>query len=243
MSNHLLKRLFSIFIRLLPVDIFPNVLKSCFFALISKQSQQFFEQFPCVRMHYIIIFVFIVVCQWERVIVGVTIVVFTCGNPVTEHFEYISCRHRHTDKTLSWVYCKIYPVFKMMFVASFVMHPGNGISQYFPFLFIWTSIALVIPCTRQKFCRTILGKVMPQTLPKNTRLPTVPNHQMPMSCNGSKMIPCALHAHTCSTSFSFLLAKACSHHSDHYHYNTEAGEEQVNFCDYLHPLIDKFFQP
>ena len=131
----------------------------------------------------------------------------------------------------------------MMFVASFVMHPGNGISQYFPFLFIWTSIALVIPCTRQKFCRTILGKVMPQTLPKNARLPTVPNHQMPMACNGSKMIPCALHAHTCSTSFSFLLAKACSHHSDHYHYNTEASEEQVNFCDYLHPLIDKFFQP
>ena len=123
MSNHLLKRLFSILIRLLPVNIFPNVLKSCFFALISKHSQQFFEQFPCIGMQYIVIFVFVVVCQWERVIVGITVIVFACGNPVTEHFEDISCRHRHTDKTISWVYCEIYPVFKMMFVASFVVKP------------------------------------------------------------------------------------------------------------------------
>ena len=39
-------------------------------------------------MHYIIIFVFIVVCQRKRIIIGVTVIVFACGNPVTEHFEY-----------------------------------------------------------------------------------------------------------------------------------------------------------
>ncbi len=161
MSNHLLKRLFSILIRLLPVDIFPNVLKSCFFALISKQSQQFFEQFPCVRMHYIIIFIFVIVSQWERIIIGVAIVVFTCGNPVTEHFEYISCRHRHTDKTISWVYCKIYPVFKMMFVASFVVKPCGRIFFIFFFSKVWASFAtLIIFYTCKKFYRIIFRPVV-----------------------------------------------------------------------------------
>ena len=39
-------------------------------------------------MQYIIIFIFVIVCQWERVIVGVTVIVFACGNPVAEHFKY-----------------------------------------------------------------------------------------------------------------------------------------------------------
>ena len=49
----------------------------------------------------------------------------------------------------------IRPIFKVMLVAAFMMHPGGGISVDFSFPVIGAAVALIVFASAQKFGRGV----------------------------------------------------------------------------------------
>lgn len=152
-------------------------------------------------MNHPAIFPFFKISQWHILGISFPIIYLTGRHPVTEHLFYITNRHfnRFFKSCLRIV---ILPIFKMMFIPSLMMHPGNRITINFSLFCIGASCSLIISCTRYKFCRTILGQIMSQSLPENTCMITIAYYLMAVFCNCTKMFPYIHLSHH----FSFLLS-------------------------------------
>ncbi len=128
-------------------------------------------------------------------VVGITffLINFARGHTVTEHFDHKTDRHFYrADGTCGRVI--VAPIFKMMTVTTFVVHPGQRISISITFAFIWTAGSLIISCTYPKFGRTVFGKIVHQAAPWNPRAEAVFDYLMTVKCNRPKMIPDILQA-------------------------------------------------
>jgi len=96
----------------------------------------------------------------EKVLKGaaVCILIFqidlACRNPVAKHFNQII--HGHFDRgDCSRYQAVVRPVFIMMFVSSFVVHPGFGIAVGLPLAFVRALVALVELRADEKLRRTV----------------------------------------------------------------------------------------
>ena len=113
---------------------------------------------------------------------------FACRHTVTKHLRQIAYRHFHRLYLfVSGVI--IAPVFKVMPISSFVVHPRQRIAQILSFRFIGAAIPLVVLHTLPKLRGAVFRQIMPQSLPKNSCFPTMPNHGMAMTGNRTQMPP------------------------------------------------------
>jgi hypothetical protein len=77
----------------------------------------------------------------------------------------------------------------MVLVMAFVMEPAGGDAVQFLFIGIGGTVALEIADGRDEFLRTVLGKVVDQTLPIEAAAETVFPYQGTMMVDCGKMSP------------------------------------------------------
>ena len=98
----------------------------------------------------------------------------------------------------------INPIFKMMFVPSFMMQPGPRIPTFFLFSRIRTAVSLKIQHSCPEFLRSIFGQVMHQPLPVKSHFKTALHNDPLMLCNCPEMVPSvfqSIHYHTHASCF------------------------------------------
>ena len=154
----------------------PDVCESFFFAFFRQHPEPFFQNVCGVGMHFFSGSAAHIVFQGAGIGVVFALVVFAGSHPVTEHFFQIHKGHFHRFILLGGrVY--IIPVFKMMPVPAFMVEPCGGIAEQFPFPFVGTSGALIIPHPGEKLRRAEFGKVVDNTPEGNAALHGVFHHQ------------------------------------------------------------------
>lgn len=113
---------------------------------------------------------------------------FAGGQPVTEHFCHIFFGHFNACDAFS-VDTVVCPIFKVVAIAAFMMHPGSTVSDGTALCVIGAAVPLVIFYTGPKFYGRIFGQVMCQSLPVEPQPETMLPHQPPMLLNGFQMLP------------------------------------------------------
>jgi hypothetical protein len=83
----------------------------------------------------------------------------------------------------------ILPIFLMMPVAAFMVHPGFTVALIFSLRCIRTAITLKILDTIHKFRRGILRQIVGNTLQDQANFEAALHNQQFMMCDGFKMFP------------------------------------------------------
>ena len=104
----------------------------------------------------------------------------------TKHFLDVTQRHSHGLVLLTFR-IEVYPILKMVPVASLVVHPSQGIAKQLPLPLVRTAGALIISRSRQKFHKTVFGEVVKQPLPSDPCPKAMRDHTMSVTGNGLKM--------------------------------------------------------
>ena len=127
----------------------------------------------------------------------------------------------------------IYPIFKMMFVSSFVMQPGSRYSGGFSLCIVRASGPLIVFCSHHELGRRIFRQVMHKSLLIQSHLKTILHNQKFMGCDRLKMSPC-VHITYLPVFLRFCGQKGfCSltHIFDEYEdRNLPAGKLASGFC-------------
>jgi hypothetical protein len=97
-----------------------------FFSLVSQQSQRIFKKSSCYRAKLVLVFVSDVVLPRGSGGVFIFEIDFAGSDAVAHHFCKIL--RRHNDGFSFTIWADILPVFRVVFVVSFVMEPGFAIS-------------------------------------------------------------------------------------------------------------------
>lgn len=124
----------------------------------------------------------------ERVSIGISLTLIDLArrHTVTKHLNNKAERHFHGAVFL-YLGIDIHPIFKMMAVAPFMVHPSAGKTEFFSFCLIRASRAEVVLCTRDKLCRRIFGQIVKEPLKANTGPKAMVYHAVSVACDGIKM--------------------------------------------------------
>ena len=89
---------------------------------------------------------------FDRMLVGVifALIYLACGNSVANHFDDVSERHFYRTH-FAFYGIIVSPVFKVMLVSAFVMHPCKRISVFISLKLIGASCANIKSSTGKKF--------------------------------------------------------------------------------------------
>lgn len=158
--------------------------KHCFFTLIAQLGQKMLKCRSRVGMHSI--FSRLQIFQRRSVGIGISLVDLAGCNPIAEHFRQITAwnRYRNIHALLKAI---VRPVFPMMAIPSLVMHPGQRIPLFTPFILRGRMRAVKVADTLQEFRRAVFGKIVAQALPEDSSLGAVPNHLMTVARHRAKM--------------------------------------------------------
>jgi len=116
------------------------------------------------------------------------------GHAVAEHLDDPAQGHFHGLDTAGG-HGVIRPVFKVVAVASLVVHPCGGIAFFLTFLLIGAAGALIIADAGDEFLRAEFGEIVPQSLPENAGFPAMPDDSIAMACDGGEMADEIPYAH------------------------------------------------
>ena len=127
---------------------FSHLAERLFFSLFSQNAKQSFYFIRCFGVYKTCFFGF------QKILIY-----FACRNPVTKHLGNIFLRHRNRLYFMRnrVIVC---PIFKVMSVSALMMQPRGRISVLAALFLIRAFISAVIPCSAQKFGRTVLRQIV-----------------------------------------------------------------------------------
>ena len=122
---------------------------------------------------------------------------FAGGKTITEHLRYIFGGHFNAGDPIGGVVC---PIFKMVTIAAFVMHPGGAVSFAAALSVVRTAVTLKIFDTCPELHRGVFGKVVGQSLPIKSQAETIFAHKGAVVMHCFEMSPeiHGLHLTICS---------------------------------------------
>ena len=139
-------------------------------------------------MHAVMHLSMLQIFKWRRIRIRLALVDLAGRQTITDHLRQKAPWHWHRHIA---VLCRIVirPVFPVMTVAPFMMHPGKGIPIGLAFILCRRMGAVKKADALGKFRYPIFGKIMPEALPENPGFGAVRNDLMAMPCDGLEMSP------------------------------------------------------
>ena len=126
------------------------------------------------------------ICQGVGVGVVLSLIDFACRYTVAEHFFDVS--RGHFDGFVHFcLYVNVVPIFKVVAVAPFVVHPCIGAAKELTLALVGASCALVVARAGDEFGGRIFGEVVKKPLPTNACAKTMRNYAVTVACDGAKM--------------------------------------------------------
>lgn len=113
---------------------------------------------------------------------------FACRHAVAKHLYQVFERHFDgTEDTGGRIV--ISPIFIVMLVSPFVVHPSCGITICFSLTVIWASVSLIKFRAHKKLRWAVLRQVVQQSLQRNACLEAVQYYFVSVFCDSFKMQP------------------------------------------------------
>ena len=108
------------------------------------------------------------------------------GHAVAEHLLDVTVGHVHRHDFLC-LHIVIVPEFKVVLVATLVVHPCEAHARVAALAVVWRFLARVVFCAWNKFTRAVLRQVVEQPLPPDTGFKAKPDDLVSMFCNRDEM--------------------------------------------------------
>ena len=176
------------------------------FSILGKECEPFFKEIGSVGMHFLSRVSALKIGQ--RMLVGVifALINLACRYAVAEHFFDVSQGHFNGFVHLcGWV--DVVPIFKMVAVASLVVHPRIRAAEEFAFALVGAPCALIIARAGDELGGRIFGEVVKKSLPADACAKAMPNDAMAVACDGSKMQKWVGHFLLSSLCFFFIISQ------------------------------------
>ena len=108
------------------------------------------------------------------------------GHAVAEHLLDVTVGHVHRHDFLC-LHIVIVPEFKVVLVATLVVHPCEAHARVAALAVVWRFLARVVFCAWNKFAGTVLRQIVEQPLPSDTGFKAKSDDLVSMLCNRDKM--------------------------------------------------------
>ena len=169
-------------------NLFLQITESILFSIFCQHGQHILQLPLGFQMHQGLFPALLIILQCGAVPIVLSLIYNTGCPPVHDHLHKILPGHFHRF-ILSGFIAQICPVFIMMTVAAFVVHPCFTVALLLPLRCVGAPGALIEPCADQKFRGRVFAQVMGDSLPVQTNLGASLKHQPFMPGNGFEMIP------------------------------------------------------
>ena len=151
-----------------------------------KECEPFFKEIGGGRVHFLSGVATLKICQGVRVGVVLSLIDLACRHAVAEHFFDVA--RGHFDGPIHFgLNVDVIPIFKVVAVASLVVHPRIGAAIELAFALVGASISLIVARARDKLGGRIFGEIVKKPLPADACTKAMTNNAMAMARDRAKM--------------------------------------------------------